>query len=120
MNSDRGLLKDITAAVEQGFDDQVSFTIDLVRFASVRAEEAPVQNYMAEALRTRGYAVDLVRMDPKALAENVGGPRWTKGHSDAPLVSASHVAIKGRSLLLQGRTAAPESSHHIPSADRRT
>ncbi len=49
--------REILEAVEAGFEAQVAFLGDLVRIPSLRSAEAPTQDFMAEAYRTRGYGV---------------------------------------------------------------
>ncbi len=48
----------ILEAVEAGFEAQVAFLGALVRIPSLRCAEAPAQDFMAQAYRTRGYGVD--------------------------------------------------------------
>lgn len=50
-------------AVEAGFDEQIRFLADFVRIPSTRFEEGPAQDFMAAALRKRGYSVDDWRID---------------------------------------------------------
>ncbi|HWB45720.1 MAG TPA: ArgE/DapE family deacylase [Hyphomicrobiaceae bacterium] len=93
----------ILAAVEAGFAEQVAFTQDLVRFASVRGAEHAVQDFVFRALRSRGYAMERFGMDPDALARHPGGGAFTEQHSRAPIVVGIHRprAETGRSLILQ-------------------
>ena len=48
----------IFAAIDAGFDAQVAFLQELVRFPSLRGREAPLQDWIARQLAARGYAVD--------------------------------------------------------------
>ena len=48
----------IFAAIDAGFDRQVAFLQDLVRFPSLRGREAPLQDWFARQMADRGYAVD--------------------------------------------------------------
>ena len=55
---DKELEKDILAAVDAGFDAQLAFTRDLVRFPSVRGQEHTAQDFIFEALKSRDLAMD--------------------------------------------------------------
>ena len=50
-------------AVAAGFDRQTEFLADLVRFPSVRGQEAPLQDWMARQFARRGYSVDRYPLD---------------------------------------------------------
>ena len=52
------LATEIMTAVDDGFDEQVNFTAELVKFPSRRGAEQTAQDFMAAALRERGLAVD--------------------------------------------------------------
>ena len=51
---DEKLSKEIIAAVDAGFDDQVKLTADLTAFPSLRGQEATAQDFMAEQYRRLG------------------------------------------------------------------
>lgn len=93
----------IVAAVAEGFDEQIAFTQDFIRFASRRGEEHAVQDFVFRALRSRGYAIDRFAMDREAIERHPGGGGFTDAHSDAPIVVGIHRprAETGRSLILQ-------------------
>ena len=55
---DQSLAKDIIAAVDAGFDTQLTETMALVSLPSLRGQEATAQDFMARHYRTRGLAVD--------------------------------------------------------------
>lgn len=103
MSLDPDLGARILASVEAGFDEQVAFTRDLIRFPSTRGAEHACQDFIFRALRARGYAMDRFAMDPAAIAAHPGGGAWGPGHSDAPIVVAAHHprVEAGRSLILQ-------------------
>lgn len=97
------LQQEILAAVEAGFDEQVAFTQELIRFASTRGAEHTCQDFVFRVLRDRGYAMDRFGMDRTAIAAHPGGSPWSSEHSDAPIVVGIHRPReeKGRSLILQ-------------------
>lgn len=93
----------IISAVEEGFADQIAFTRDLVRFPSVRGAEHAIQDFVFQALKRRGYAMDRFAMDREAIARHPGGSPWSAEHSEAPIVVGIHRPRQetGRSLILQ-------------------
>ncbi|WP_432348638.1 ArgE/DapE family deacylase (plasmid) [Shinella yambaruensis] len=60
----------ILSAVDRLFDDQVAFLEALVRFKSLRNEEAAAQDFLAAALRQRGFAVDRVRTNASQIGRH--------------------------------------------------
>lgn len=103
MPLDAALRDKILAAVEAGFDKQVAYTQDLVRFGSVRGQEHTVQDFIFRAMKQRGLTMDRFAMDREAIAAHPGGAPFSDTHSDAPIVVGIHHprAEKGRSLILQ-------------------
>jgi acetylornithine deacetylase len=103
MTLDPKLRDQILASVEAGFDEQVAFTQDMIRFGSVRGAEHACQDFVFRALRARGYRMDRFVMDRDAIAAHPGGSPWTDEHSDAPIVVGTHHPREetGRSLILQ-------------------
>lgn len=97
------LRQKILAAVEAGFNQQIAFTQELIRFGSTRGAEHTCQDFVFRALRDRGYAMDRFDMDRAAIAAHPGGSPWSAEHSDAPIVVGIHRPReeKGRSLILQ-------------------
>ena len=93
----------IIQAVSDGFDDQIAYTQDLVRFNSTRGQEHAVQDYIFRALRTRGYAMERFEMDEAALDRHPGSGAFSDTHSRAPIVVGIHRPRNetGRSLILQ-------------------
>jgi acetylornithine deacetylase len=104
MPLDDALRARITDAVAAGFDAQLAFTGDLVRFPSRRGEEHAVQDFVFRALRDRGYALERFAMDAEALARHPGAGAVSPTHSQAPIVVGIHRPRQeaGRSLILQG------------------
>jgi acetylornithine deacetylase len=103
MPLDPALREKILAAVEAGFDEQVAYTQELVRFASTRGQEHTVQDFIFRAMKQRGFTMDRFAMDREAIAAHPGGAPFSDTHSDAPIVVGIHHprAEKGRSLILQ-------------------
>jgi len=104
MPLDAALREKILAAVAAGFDEQVAYTQDLVRFGSVRGQEHTVQDFIFRAMKQRGFTMDRFAMDREAIAAHPGGAPFSETHSDAPIVVGIHHprAENGRSLILQG------------------
>lgn len=103
MKLDPALCERILASVEAGFDLQLSFTQELMRFASVRGAEHACQDFVFRALRQRGYSVDRFSMDRVAIAAHPGAGAWSPDHSEAPIIVGVHHPRRetGRSLILQ-------------------
>ena len=98
------IISKIISAVEQGFDEQLDFLAQLVRFASLRGQEAPAQEFMAQAFREAGFKVDQWKIEIQDL-ENLSGfsPQCT-GFENAIGVVGTHAPSipKGKSLILNG------------------
>lgn len=94
----------ISRAVDQGFDEEVRFLADFVRIPSLRFQEGPAQDFIANALRTRGYRVDDWTIDLADLAPLQGFGPIHGDFSRARSVVGSHYTseTRGRSLILQG------------------
>lgn len=113
---DPALAARIKAAVEAGFDDQIAFTQDLMRYPSLRGAEHAVQDRIYRELRDRGFVVDRFAMDADAIARHPGGSPISAEHSKAPIVVGIHHPReeKGRSLILQGHVdVVPEGPHDM-------
>lgn len=98
------LHQEITRAVDAGFEAQTRFLADFVAIPSLRFEEGPAQDFMADALRKRGYKVDDWSINLSDLEHLPGfGPihgDFSRAHS---VVGSHHPeTTKGRSLILQG------------------
>ena len=104
MSLDQELSDKVTNAVAEGFDEQIAFTQDLVRFPSTRGNEHTVQDYMGRAMRSRGLTLDRFEMDHGAISRHPGGSQISEHHSEAPIVVGIHRPREetGRSLILQG------------------
>ncbi|WP_336487584.1 ArgE/DapE family deacylase [Methylobacterium nigriterrae] len=103
MPCDDTLRDRIGQAVAEGFADQVAFTQDLIRMPSLRGSEHAVQDFVFQALKRRGFAMERFAMDRAAIERHPGGAAFTPEHSDAPIVVGIHRprAETGRSLILQ-------------------
>ncbi|MEM7693335.1 MAG: ArgE/DapE family deacylase [Pseudomonadota bacterium] len=95
---------EILAAVEAGFEDQIAFLSDLIKFPTQRGEESAAQDAFARATRARGYPTEVFALD-KALIENHPGYSPTSQDYENLLnVVATHRPREetGRSLILNG------------------
>lgn len=103
MSLDPALRDRILAAVDEGFDEQVRYTQDLVRFASTRGQEHTVQDFVFRAMKDRGFTMERFAMDREAIAAHPGGAPFSDSHSEAPIVVGIHRprTERGRSLILQ-------------------
>ena len=97
-------VSEIRDSVDGGFDEQIDFTSELVKFPSLRGQEQTAQDFMAKAFRERGLAVDRWRIDEDEI-------KHMRGFSPAgaSLVNAINVVgahrtnkAKGRSLIMNG------------------
>jgi acetylornithine deacetylase len=102
---DTATLDRLRHAVDAGFERQTAFYADLIRFPSIRGEEAPLQDWMARQLTERGYSVDRYTMDQVQM-ENLPGysPVMDTDYTRSVQVVATKRAANptGRSLILQG------------------
>ena len=94
----------IMAAVDAGFERQLDFTKSLVRFASLRGNEAEAQSFMAEAMDERGLTVDRWRIDVDAIKDHPGFSPVHVSYDEAYNVVGRYRPAKqsGRSLILNG------------------
>ena len=95
----------IMAAVDALFDEQVDFLKALVRIPSLRGQEAPCQDLVAERLHRFGYEVDQWQLDEAEMQHHPGfSPVMYTSYERAYNVVGTHRPRqrKGRSLILQG------------------
>ena len=106
MPLDPALRDKILASIETGFTEQIAFTQQLIRFASVRGAEHACQDFVFRALKERGFVMDRFAMDRAAIKAHPGGAPFSDTHSNAPIVVGIHHPReeKGRSLILQAST----------------
>lgn len=113
---DDTLRKAILDAVEAGFEDQVAFTSDLIRFPSLRGQEKSAQQFMHGELEKRGYEVETFAIDIDKIHDHPGFSPVTIDYSDALNVVATHTPRqgKGKSLILNGHMdVVPEGPHDM-------
>lgn len=102
---DAATLATLREAVESGFEEQLRFLADTVRFQSLRGREAPLQDHLARWLAGRGYAVDRFSLADVALDSH---PKAAPLEGVDPAQSIQVVASRrcgaptGRSLIMQG------------------
>jgi acetylornithine deacetylase len=95
----------LRAAVDANFAAQTEFLADLVRFRSLRGQEAPLQDWIARQMVGRGYAVDRYTLADVPLDTH---PKAAPMVDVDPASSVQVVATRrardpeGRSLILQG------------------
>ena len=94
------ILQSIDAALEA----QLQFTEALVRFPSTRGQEGTCQDFLFEAYRERGYAVDRWRFEADDIAQHPGFSPIAHNYEQAINVVATHRPRQqvGRSLILNG------------------
>ena len=95
---------EIMRAVDEGFEEQLQLSQELVRCPSTRGQEATAQDLMARAARDFGYAVDMWRIDPDEISKHPGFSPVDVSYENAYTVVASWRPEnpKGRSLILNG------------------
>jgi acetylornithine deacetylase len=99
------MIERLRAAVDAGFAEQTAFLTELVRFPSVRGEEAPLQDWMARQLAGRGYSVDRYVLGDIDMGHLPGfSPVMDTDYSCAVQVVGTRRAAApvGRSLIIQG------------------
>ena len=98
------LVSPILRAVEKGFEEQIAFTEELVRFPSLRGQEHTAQDFVQRALSQRGYATDRWAIDVEQIKEHPGFSPVTVSYENAINVVGTHRPReeKGRSLILNG------------------
>src|ERR1044072_7990335 len=101
---DAKLSKDIIAAVDAGFDDQVKLNADLPAFPSLRGQEATAQDFMADQYRRRDLPVDRWKIDVADIEHLPGFSPVAVSYENAFNVVGVHrpKEAKGRSLIVNG------------------
>lgn len=101
---DAALAREILQSVKAGFQDQIGFTQELVRFPSLRGQEHTAQDFLARQLRKRGYPVDSWAIELDQIKDHPGFSPVTVSYDNAINVVASHRPRQesGRSLILNG------------------
>jgi acetylornithine deacetylase len=98
------LAAEILASVEAGFEEQVRFTQDLVRFPSLRGLEGTAQDFLHDRLAERGLSMDRWSIDVDAIRDHPGFSPVKVDYSRAINVVGTHRPKNqiGRSLILNG------------------
>lgn len=101
---DPALAVSVLEAVEYGFDEQLAFTQDLIRYPSVRGQEHTAQDFLHRELAGRGYAMDRFAIDVSEIETHPGFSPVTVSYENAVNVVAAHRPReeRGRSLILNG------------------
>jgi acetylornithine deacetylase len=102
---DNTVLERLRKAVDANFDGEIEFLSEMVRFPSLRGNEAPIQDWLARQFATRGYAVDRFTIaDTPLAAHPKASPMVDADPAKSVQVVASHRAKDptGRSLIMQG------------------
>lgn len=104
----------ILDAVDQLFDDQVLFLEKLVRFKSLRNEEAAAQDFLEAALRQRGFDVHRLRTDASQIGRHPAFSPATVDYDESwNLVGRKTSAEGGRSLAFNSHVdIVPAGSGH--------
>jgi acetylornithine deacetylase len=103
MPLDTKLTQAITEAVDKGFEAQLTWTRELMSYASTRGAEHAIQDRIFREFKARGYAMERFEMDAAQIAAHPGGAPMSAEHSQAPIVVAIHRPRHeaGHSLILQ-------------------
>lgn len=98
------LAEAILAEVRAGFEDQVRFTQELIRFPSLRGQEQTAQDFMVRELTRRGYVVDRWRLREEDIRHHPGFSPVATDYSNAyNVVGALRPREeRGKSLILNG------------------
>ncbi len=103
---DAALLARLRAAVGEGWPRQLSWLQTLVRFPSLRGQEAPCQDWIAREFASRGWSVDRYTLAEVAMDHLAGfSPVMDTDYARAVQVVGTLRAPNpgaGRSLVLQG------------------
>ncbi|MEI7055740.1 ArgE/DapE family deacylase [Nocardioides sp. CCNWLW239] len=94
----------ILDAVDAAFDDQISFTQELVRHPSVRTNERSAQDLIFGALEQRGLEMDRWQLDTDELGEHPGAGYVEVSYDGVDNVVGTYrpASEDGRSLILNG------------------
>lgn len=101
---DRQLAVDIMKAVDDGFEEQIELTAELVKHPSLRGAEHTAQDFVAAAMRERGLAVDRWQVRIEDIAHLPGFSPVAISYENAFNVVGAHRTDnpKGQSLILNG------------------
>ena len=89
----------ILSAVDRIFDDQVQFLEKLVRFRSLRNDESAAQDFIAAALKERGFEISRLPTDASRIGKHPAFSPATVDYNDSWNVVGRKVSTGGgRSL----------------------
>ena len=101
---DADLVRRILESVERGFDEQLDFIQDMVRYPSLRGQERTAQDFIYRALADRGLAMDRWTIDVAEIEGHPGYSPVDTSYANAVNVVGTHRSNResGRSLILNG------------------
>ena len=91
-------------SVDDGFDEQMAFTAELVRFPSVRGQELTAQDFTSKEMSKRGLSVDRWKINVEDIENLPGFSPVSISYENAYNVVGTHRSTtqKGHSLILNG------------------
>lgn len=104
----------IIAAVDAAFEQQLTFTADLIRIPSLRGNENAAQDVLEQAYRDAGLTIDRWTLDPAELAEHPGAGAVCVSYENTDVVvgtlappagaenGSGSASGTGKSLILNG------------------
>ncbi|SME88951.1 acetylornithine deacetylase [Tistlia consotensis] len=108
--------KRILEAVDQGFEEQIGFLQELIRKPSLRGQEQTAQDFLHDAYKARGYALDRWAIELDSIRYHPGFSPVTIDYAGAFNVVATHRPREetGRSLILNGHVdVVPTGPHEM-------
>jgi acetylornithine deacetylase len=101
---DPALVDQIVTSVKEGMAEQLDFLQALVRFPSVRGQEHTAQDFLFQALRSRGLAMDRWQINVRDIESHPGFSPVDVSYENAINVVGTHRPRQetGRSLILNG------------------
>ena len=101
---DRDLASQIMTAVDNRFDEQITFLTELSGHPSIRGHEQSAQGFMAETLKERDYETDIWTIDVDDISHLPGFSPVIGNYDDAVNVVGTHrsKSRNGKSLILNG------------------
>ncbi len=98
------LVQKILDSVNQGFEQQLEFTRQMMAFDSTRGKERPAQQLFHDALARRGYDMDQWAIDVTKIESHPGFSPVKFNYDNAVNVVGTHLPdeTKGQSLILNG------------------
>ena len=96
--------QEIMTAVDAGWERQIAFTQDLIRYPSTRGQEHTAQAFIHDSLAARGYAMDRWQVDVDEIKDHPGFSPVDVSYDNAINVVGTHTPRQatGKSLILNG------------------